>query len=68
MWEEREGSQAVAFKISGDKAMLYKVRFLGNQDTLLDQSGHHFFYKCYIEGNVDFVFGNAKSLYKVTKT
>ncbi|XP_042477641.1 pectinesterase QRT1-like [Macadamia integrifolia] len=58
------GAQALAFKISGDKSMLYKVRFVGSQDTLLDDSGTHYFYQCHIEGAIDFIFGTAKSLYQ----
>ncbi|KAH7537218.1 hypothetical protein FEM48_Zijuj03G0069300 [Ziziphus jujuba var. spinosa] len=49
-----QGNQAVALRIAGDKAMFYKARFLGKQDTLLDESGTHFFYKCFIQGRVDF--------------
>ncbi|KAJ4981962.1 hypothetical protein NE237_032799 [Protea cynaroides] len=58
------GAQAVAIKISGDKSMFYKVRFLGSQDTLLDDSGRHYFYQCHIYGSMDFIFGTAKSLYQ----
>ncbi|KAF8414248.1 hypothetical protein HHK36_002248 [Tetracentron sinense] len=58
------GMQAVALRIAGDKAMFYRVRFLGAQDTLLDLSGTHYFYQCYIQGTVDFIFGNARSLYQ----
>ncbi|CAK9155564.1 unnamed protein product [Ilex paraguariensis] len=57
------GMQAVALRIGGDRAMLYNVRILGTQDTLLDDTGSHFFYQCYIQGAVDFIFGHAKSLY-----
>ncbi|XP_028776103.1 pectinesterase QRT1-like [Neltuma alba] len=56
--------QAVAVKIDGDKAMFYRVTFLGNQDTLLDNHGTHFFYHCYIQGTVDFIWGSATSLYE----
>ncbi|XP_073311738.1 pectinesterase QRT1 [Primulina huaijiensis] len=59
-----DGNQAVALRISGDKAMFYKVRFLGSQDTLLDETGTHYFYQCFIQGSIDFIFGNAKSLYQ----
>lgn len=59
------GKQAAALRIIGDKAMFYKVRVLGSQDTLNDATGSHYFYQCYIQGNVDFIFGNAKSLYQV---
>ncbi|XP_060189786.1 pectinesterase QRT1-like [Lycium barbarum] len=56
--------QAVALRLSGDRAMLYKVRILGSQDTLYDESGSHYFYKCVIQGTVDFICGNARSLYQ----
>ncbi|XP_075085214.1 pectinesterase QRT1-like isoform X1 [Nicotiana tabacum] len=56
--------QAVALRLAGERAMLYKVRILGSQDTLLDESGSHYFYKCYIQGSVDFICGNARSLYQ----
>ncbi|XP_062081257.1 pectinesterase QRT1 [Humulus lupulus] len=58
------GMQAVALRIAGDKAVFYKVRILGTQDTLLDDTGSHYFYKSYIQGSVDFIFGTARSLYK----
>lgn len=60
-----KGRQAVALRISGDKAMFYKAKFLGGQDTLLDDMGTHYFFQCHIYGSVDFIFGNAKSLYEV---
>ncbi|KAL3851142.1 hypothetical protein ACJIZ3_013024 [Penstemon smallii] len=59
-----EGYQAVAFRSSGDRAVFYKVRFLGSQDTLLDESGTHYFFQCFILGATDFIFGNARSLYQ----
>ncbi|XP_019054854.1 PREDICTED: pectinesterase QRT1 [Nelumbo nucifera] len=58
------GMQAVALRLSGDKSFLYKTRMLGSQDTLLDDTGTHYFYKCYIQGSIDFIFGNARSLYE----
>ncbi|KAF5949565.1 hypothetical protein HYC85_011558 [Camellia sinensis] len=58
------GMQAVALRLSGDKAMLYKVQILGAQDTLLDDNGSHYFYQCHIQGTVDFIFGSSKSLYQ----
>ncbi|KAF8051336.1 hypothetical protein N665_1744s0008 [Sinapis alba] len=59
-----EGKQAAALRVTGDKAMFYRVRVLGSQDTLNDATGSHYFYQCHIQGNVDFIFGNAKSLYQ----
>lgn len=59
------GMQAVALRLSGDKALLYKIRVVGTQDTLLDESGSHYFYQSYIQGSIDFIFGRARSLYQV---
>lgn len=58
------GMQAVALRVSAEKAMFYKVNILGAQDTLLDETGSHYFYQCLIQGSIDFIFGNAKSLYQ----
>lgn len=57
--------QGVALRLRGDKAWLHKVRILGTQDTLLDELGLHFFDQCFIQGSVDFICGNAKSLFQV---
>lgn len=59
------GMQAVALRIAGDKAMFYRVKILGTQDTLLDDTGSHYFYHSHIQGSVDFIFGTARSLYQV---
>ncbi|XP_052185301.1 pectinesterase 1-like [Diospyros lotus] len=58
-----KGAQAVAVRVSGDKSAFYNCRILGFQDTLLDDKGRHFFKDCYVEGTVDFIFGDAKSIY-----
>lgn len=60
-----QGGQAVAFRISGDKAFFFGCGFYGAQDTLCDDAGRHYFRDCYIEGSIDFIFGNGRSLYKV---
>ncbi|KAH9804171.1 Pectinesterase QRT1 [Citrus sinensis] len=33
-------------------------------DTLLDDTGSHYFYQCHIQGSIDFIFGRARSLYQ----
>ncbi|KAI3873508.1 hypothetical protein MKW92_052304 [Papaver armeniacum] len=63
-----QGMQAVALKVAGDKAMFFRVNILGSQDTLLDLSGSHYFYQCYIQGAVDFIFGSARSLYQIERS
>lgn len=63
----REGAQALAVRVSGDKSAFYNCVFLGFQDTLCDDKGNHLFKDCIIQGTVDFIFGSGKSLYLNTK-
>ncbi|EEC79546.1 hypothetical protein OsI_20666 [Oryza sativa Indica Group] len=58
------GKQGVALRISADNAAFLGCNFLGAQDTLYDHLGRHYYRDCYIEGSVDFIFGNALSLYE----
>lgn len=69
-----EGSQAVALRVTGDRAVFHNVRLLGHQDTLyansksctgtvpnrVCQPARQYFSDCYIEGNFDFIFGDAR--------
>ncbi|XP_062193630.1 putative pectinesterase 14 [Phragmites australis] len=57
------GGQAVALRVAGDQAAFYWCGFYSSQDTLLDEQGRHLFRGCYVEGSIDFIFGNARSLY-----
>src|SRR5262249_25952330 len=66
-----QGSQALAVMVTGDRAVFRNVRFLGNQDTLYagNKSGssttsRQYFSQCYIEGHVDFIFGDANALFE----
>ncbi|KAK9136675.1 hypothetical protein Sjap_007269 [Stephania japonica] len=59
-----ERQAAVAVHIGGDKIAFDRCSFLGVQDTLFDDLGRHYFYKCYIEGYVDFIFGSGQSIYE----
>ncbi|OAY68260.1 putative pectinesterase 53, partial [Ananas comosus] len=58
------GGQAVALRVSGDKAAFYNCSFYGTQDTLYDHKGLHYFNNCFIQGSVDFIFGYGRSLYE----
>jgi len=72
----QEGSQAVAVKVTGDRAVFRHDRFLGYQDTLYANSqscesdrgpcvpARQYFEDCYIEGNVDFIFGDALAFFE----
>jgi polygalacturonase len=69
------GSQALAVLVAADKAIFDNVRFLGNQDTLYSGSRNctpdgesciptrQYFTHCYVEGNVDFIFGDSKAVF-----
>jgi polygalacturonase len=72
---QSQGSQAVALSVRGDRAVFRNVRFLGAQDTLFAASracqtdagpcvpARQYFYNCYIEGNIDFIFGDAEAVF-----
>jgi pectinesterase len=49
--------------IHSDRAEFRKCRFLGWQDTLYAASGRQYYKDCYIEGHVDFIFGNAAAVF-----
>ncbi|MGD0442603.1 MAG: pectinesterase family protein [Edaphobacter sp.] len=69
-------SQAVALSLRADRAVLRHVRLLGAQDTLYASSigcmngqpdcktGRQYYSDCYIEGHVDFIFGDAKAVFE----
>ncbi|KAL8144447.1 hypothetical protein V2J09_017479 [Rumex salicifolius] len=56
--------QAVALRASSDRCAFYNCRFLGWQDTLYLHYGRHYLRDCYIEGDVDFIFGNSTALFE----
>jgi pectinesterase len=57
------GSQAVALNLNADKIILDNVRILGNQDTLLTNTGRAYVVNSYIEGTVDFIFGGSVAVF-----
>lgn len=64
------GTQAVALKATGDRSAFFRCRFLGHQDTLyadtadLGAFARQYFRDCYVEGDVDFVFGRATAVFE----
>jgi pectinesterase len=57
------GSQAVALSIHSDRAVFHNCRFTAWQDTLYAALGRQYYRDCFIEGHVDFVFGNAAAVF-----
>ena len=73
---KEDRSQAVALQLEGDQAVLDRVRLVSAQDTLFANShacrgtltstcraDRQFFNDCYVEGNVDYIFGDAKAVF-----
>ena len=68
--------QAVALNIMADKTIVKNCRLIARQDTLMlwpcfkealddpDIYVRSYFENCYIEGDVDFIFGGAVSIFK----
>lgn len=58
-----DGAQAVAVGAYNDRAAFYNCRLVGYQDTFYAKNAARVYCKdCYIEGNVDFIFGDATLL------
>jgi pectinesterase len=55
--------QAVAAAVRADRAIFKNCRFLGHQDTLFADYGRQYYVDSYIEGGVDFIFGNAAAVF-----
>ncbi|MGB9147378.1 MAG: pectinesterase family protein, partial [Acidobacteriaceae bacterium] len=55
--------QAVAIAVRADRAVFKHCRFLGHQDTLFADWGRQYYVDSYIEGGVDFIFGNAAAVF-----
>lgn len=63
--EGKQIGQAVAAHVSGDRAVFFRCRFLGNQDTLFTyaEGSRQYYKECYIEGTTDFVFGWSAAVF-----
>ncbi|XP_074273460.1 putative pectinesterase/pectinesterase inhibitor 51 [Silene latifolia] len=59
-----DAHQAVAFRSDSDFSYIENCEFLGNQDTIYVHSLRQLFKSCRIEGNVDFIFGNAAAIFQ----
>jgi len=58
------GRQAVALYASGEHIEFYDCRFIGGQDTLYAKDGTQYYKDCYIQGDVDYIFGGARAVFE----
>lgn len=60
-----EAPQALAVNVTGDRAAFKNCRFLGGQDTIFSggNGARHYYRNCYIDGTVDFIFGDARAVF-----
>jgi pectinesterase len=55
--------QAPAIKTTGDNMIFKKCRFFGYQDTYYANKNRQYNLDCYVEGAVDFIYGDAQALF-----
>jgi pectinesterase len=56
--------QALAVRVDADHVAFSNCRLLGWQDTLMLNKGRQYFKDCYIEGRVDFIYGDGTAVFE----
>jgi len=56
--------QALALRTEGDQTQVEDVRLIGRQDTLYTTGGRLSMRDSYVEGDTDFVFGDARAVFE----
>jgi pectinesterase len=59
--------QAVAINVTADASYFDNCKFHGWQDTLYAHRGRQYYSNSYIDGNTDYVFGNATAVFENTE-
>jgi len=57
-------AQRVALMAQGQRQQFYNCRFISYQDTLYTNTGTQYFKDCYIQGNTDYIFGDATAVFQ----
>ena len=57
-------NQAVALMAQGQRQQFRNCRFLSYQDTLYTNTGTQYFRDCFIQGSVDYIFGDATAVFE----
>lgn len=58
--------QALAISVTGTRCYFENCSFIGNQDTVYaaGEGAYQYYKNCYIEGTVDFIFGEATAVFE----
>lgn len=60
---KKGSTQAVALKTEAKGGEYVNCRFISTQDTLYIEDNENLFHECYIEGDVDFIFGSGDAVF-----